>query len=37
VSKEDARVLSVSHDRDATRDITSYMNPAARQVEAPED
>jgi transcriptional regulator with XRE-family HTH domain len=37
VSKEDARVLSVSHDRRATMDITSYMNPAARQVDSPSD
>ena len=35
VSKDDARVLSVSHDPGATADITSYMNPAARQVDSP--
>lgn len=37
VSKDDARVLSVSHDPGATADITSYMNPAARQVDPPSD
>jgi transcriptional regulator with XRE-family HTH domain len=37
VSKDDARVLSVSHDPGATADITTYMNPAARQVDPPSD
>lgn len=37
VSKEDARVLSVSHDRGSTLDITNYMNPAARQVDGPSE
>src|SRR5579859_6386993 len=35
VSRDDARVLSVSHDPGANMDITRYMNPAARQVVEP--
>ena len=37
VSKEDARVLSVSHDPGAPENIAHFMNSAARQVERPED
>lgn len=33
VSKEDARVLSVSHDPGAPEHIAQFMNPSARQVE----
>jgi transcriptional regulator with XRE-family HTH domain len=33
VSKEDARVLSVSHDPGAPEQIAQFMNPSARQVE----
>jgi transcriptional regulator with XRE-family HTH domain len=32
VSKEDARVLSVSHDPGASEQISQFMNPSARQV-----
>jgi transcriptional regulator with XRE-family HTH domain len=37
VSKEDAKVLSVSHDPGAPVDISQFMNSSARQVERPED
>jgi transcriptional regulator with XRE-family HTH domain len=37
VSKDDARVLSVSHDPGAPEGITGFLNSAARQVERPED
>lgn len=37
VSKDDARVLSVSHDPGAAADIANYMHPAARQVDPPSD
>ena len=37
VSKEDAKVLSVSHDPGSPESITHIMNSAARQVERPED
>jgi transcriptional regulator with XRE-family HTH domain len=37
VSKEDAKVLSVSHDPGSPENITHFMNSAARQVERPED
>jgi transcriptional regulator with XRE-family HTH domain len=33
VSKEDARVLSVSHDPGAPEQISQFMNPSARQVD----
>lgn len=33
VSKEDAHVLSVSHDPGASERIAQFMNPSARQVE----
>lgn len=33
VSKEDAHVLSVSHDPGAPEQIAQFMNPSARQVE----
>jgi len=33
VSREDARVLSVSHDPGAPEQIAQFMNPSARQVE----
>ena len=33
VSKEDARVLSVSHDPGTPEHIAQFMNPSARQVE----
>src|SRR6185369_15921078 len=33
VSKEDARVLSVSHDPGAPEQIAQFMNPSARQVD----
>jgi transcriptional regulator with XRE-family HTH domain len=35
VSKEDARVLSVSHDPGSPEHIAGFMHPAARQVEPP--
>jgi transcriptional regulator with XRE-family HTH domain len=35
VSKEDARVLSVSHDPGSPEHIAQFMHPAARQVEPP--
>ena len=37
VSKEDAKVLSVSHDPGSPENITHIMNSAARQIERPED
>ena len=37
VSKDDAKVLSVSHDPGSPEDISQFMNSAARQVERPED
>ena len=37
VSREDARVLSVSHDPGSPEHISNFMNPAARQVDAPEE
>ena len=37
VSREDARVLSVSHDPGSPEHISNFMNPAARQVEPPEE
>ena len=37
VSKDDARVLSVSHDPGSPEGITGFLNSAARQVERPED
>jgi transcriptional regulator with XRE-family HTH domain len=37
VSKEDARVLSVSHDPGSPEHIAHFMHPAARQVDPPED
>ena len=37
VSKEDARVLSISHDPGAPEGISQFMNAAARQVDAPKD
>jgi transcriptional regulator with XRE-family HTH domain len=37
VSREDARVLSVSHDPGSPEHISNFMNPAARQVDPPED
>ena len=36
VSKEDARVLSISHDPGTPEGIAQFMNSAARQVERPE-
>jgi transcriptional regulator with XRE-family HTH domain len=36
VSKEDAHVLSVSHDPGAPERISQFMNPSARQVERQE-
>ena len=33
VSKEDARVLSVSHDPGVPEQIAQFMNPSARQVD----
>jgi transcriptional regulator with XRE-family HTH domain len=35
MSKEDARVLSVSHDPGSPEHIAHFMHPAARQVEPP--
>jgi transcriptional regulator with XRE-family HTH domain len=35
ISKEDARVLSVSHDPGSPEHIAHFMHPAARQVEPP--
>jgi transcriptional regulator with XRE-family HTH domain len=37
VSKEDAKVLSVSHDPGATEDISQFMNSSARQVDRSEN
>jgi transcriptional regulator with XRE-family HTH domain len=37
VSKDDAKVLSVSHDPGAPEHISHFMNPSARQVASPED
>ena len=37
VSKEDAKVLSISHDPGTPEGIAQFMNAAARQVERPED
>ena len=37
VSKDDAKVLSVSHDPGSPEDISQFMNSAARQVERPGD
>jgi len=37
VGKDDARVLSVSHDPGSPEGIAGFMNSAARQVERPED
>ena len=37
VSREDARVLSVSHDPGSPEHISNFMNPAARQVAPPEE
>jgi transcriptional regulator with XRE-family HTH domain len=37
VSKEEARVLSVSHDPGAPDQISHFMNPSARQVDKQED
>jgi transcriptional regulator with XRE-family HTH domain len=37
VSKDDARVLSVSHDPGTPENITQFMNSSARQVERPDD
>jgi transcriptional regulator with XRE-family HTH domain len=37
VSKEDAKVLSVSHDPGASADISQFMNSSARQVERSEN
>ena len=37
VSKDDAKVLSVSHDPGSPEDISPFMNSSARQVERPED
>lgn len=37
VSREDARVLSVSHDPGSPEHISKFMNPAARQVDPPEE
>jgi transcriptional regulator with XRE-family HTH domain len=37
VSREDARVLSVSHDPGSPEHISNFMNPAARQVDPPEE
>src|ERR1700726_2673954 len=37
VSREDAKVLSVSHDPGSPENISHIMNSAARQVERPED
>jgi transcriptional regulator with XRE-family HTH domain len=36
VSKEDARVLSVSHDPGSSEQISQFMNPSARQVDPDE-
>jgi len=36
VSKDDARVLSISHDPGTPEGIAQFMNSAARQVERPE-
>jgi transcriptional regulator with XRE-family HTH domain len=37
VSKDDAKVLSVSHDPGSPEDISQFMNSSARQVERPDD
>jgi transcriptional regulator with XRE-family HTH domain len=37
VSKEDAKVLSVSHDPGSPENITHIMNSSARQIERPDD
>jgi len=37
VSKDSARVLSVSHDPGSREHISRFMNPSARQIERPEE